>query len=151
MLSFSDVGLVPRQVPVSVNVESSVFATAASSNQKMHEHVSAPMTILPLLLLAFLGVPPPTLSIVAVCLELRDEPLHTSLAHNLKIAKVSHENCVACLNICFIHRRWLSTQAFLELGWQEHGGNVCLQSTSRAHDCSQLDLFQTSMQRGAFK
>merc|ERR1740122_269324 len=69
----------------------------------LHEEVLAPRTILPLLL-ACLGVPPPALTcIVVVRLSLLQEPLHTILADDLKIAKITFKNFVACLKV---HPSW---------------------------------------------
>merc|ERR1711953_749593 len=62
-------GLMPGHVPVSVKVKSAFFPPSALA------------------------------SIVVVSLELLQEPLHTSLADNLKIAKIALKNFVACLKV----------------------------------------------------
>merc|ERR550525_2092675 len=51
---------------------------------ELHEEVLAPRTILPLLLASF-SIPLPALTTIdVVCLELLQEPFHTSPAYNLK-------------------------------------------------------------------
>merc|ERR1719220_701969 len=94
----------------------------------LHEEVLAPRTILPLLL-AVLCIPPPALTRVDVVrLELLQEPLHTSLTTNLKIAEIAHKNFVACLNVRSGRCLWVLRQAGLEYARQENSGNVCLHS-----------------------
>merc|ERR1712062_49902 len=91
-----------------------LFRNFSVIHTKLHEEVLTPRTILPLLL-AFRSVRPPALaSIVVVTLELLQEPLHTGLADNLNIAKVAHQNFVACLNVRSGRCLWVIGQTFLE-------------------------------------
>merc|ERR1712151_331808 len=100
----------------------------------LHEEVLAPRTILPLGL-ALRSFPPPALVVDVVSLELLQEPFHSSLAGNLKIAEVSHKNFVACLNICSGRCLWELCQTGLEKVRQENSGNVRLHSPREACIC----------------
>merc|ERR1740123_542752 len=97
----------------------------------LHEEVLAPRTILPLAL-AFRSLPPPALVVGVVSLELLQEPFHTGLAGNLKIAKVAHKNFVAGLNIRSSRCLWELGQAVLEKARQENSGNIRLHSPREA-------------------